>query len=264
MNKEKKTYIEGIYNYCDRWCERCRFTANCYLFTTESRIASHQILNDGEMPKAEDIFPQLEDIDEEDDNFFTDDDEDEDFFQSDVQKDSFGELPDSGGEEFTPEEEEDDDKEFFETNKTLLEQLGNEYLLKAHPLIKKIDEKYSSPKEAITDTVLKKLYDNFEIFAWYHAFIYVKFKRALHGKKDILEEDDEEMKEIHAYDMNGTAKIATISVNNSIEALNELFGILPDFSKEISELLVILGKLKNEAEKEFPDCKNFKRPGFDE
>ena len=22
-------YIPGIYNYCDRWCERCQFTSRC-------------------------------------------------------------------------------------------------------------------------------------------------------------------------------------------------------------------------------------------
>ena len=22
-------YISGIYNYCDRWCERCQFTSRC-------------------------------------------------------------------------------------------------------------------------------------------------------------------------------------------------------------------------------------------
>lgn len=22
-------FIEGIYNYCDRWCEKCSFTARC-------------------------------------------------------------------------------------------------------------------------------------------------------------------------------------------------------------------------------------------
>ena len=22
-------YIPGIYNYCDRWCERCPFTSQC-------------------------------------------------------------------------------------------------------------------------------------------------------------------------------------------------------------------------------------------
>ena len=28
-NAEDPKYISGIYNYCDRWCERCRFTSRC-------------------------------------------------------------------------------------------------------------------------------------------------------------------------------------------------------------------------------------------
>jgi len=262
MNREKKTYIEGIYNYCNRWCEKCGFTSNCYLFTTESRITSHQILNNGEMPKAEDIFPKLDDIDEDDDDLFYD--EDEDFAQSDG-------LPDFGGEESIPDEEiekeMEEERKFFEQNNSPLEELTADYMEKSHPLIKKLDEKYNfyqTPKETIEDPGLKKLHDNFEIFSYYHAFIHVKFKRAMHGKLDILKEDDEEMKEFHTYDMNGTAKIALISVNNSIEALNELYNSLPEFNNEITELLVLSGKIKNEAEKEFPDCYSFKRPGFDE
>ena len=27
--------VSGIYNYCDRWCERCPFTARCLVFATE-------------------------------------------------------------------------------------------------------------------------------------------------------------------------------------------------------------------------------------
>ena len=27
--------ISGIYNYCDRWCERCPFTTRCLVFATE-------------------------------------------------------------------------------------------------------------------------------------------------------------------------------------------------------------------------------------
>ena len=27
-----KNFIPGIYNYCDRWCERCFFTARCINF----------------------------------------------------------------------------------------------------------------------------------------------------------------------------------------------------------------------------------------
>src|SRR5262245_40608258 len=31
--------IECIYNYCDRWCERCPFTQRCSLFATQAGIA---------------------------------------------------------------------------------------------------------------------------------------------------------------------------------------------------------------------------------
>lgn len=31
-NGEKTNHIPGIYNYCDRWCERCSFTARCLNF----------------------------------------------------------------------------------------------------------------------------------------------------------------------------------------------------------------------------------------
>ncbi|MDY6988583.1 MAG: hypothetical protein SWQ30_11065 [Thermodesulfobacteriota bacterium] len=40
MNKEDllkqakdERYISGIYNYCDRWCERCPFTSRCMNFS---------------------------------------------------------------------------------------------------------------------------------------------------------------------------------------------------------------------------------------
>lgn len=28
-------FVSRIYNYCDRWCERCRFTSRCFLHATE-------------------------------------------------------------------------------------------------------------------------------------------------------------------------------------------------------------------------------------
>ena len=32
---ENPDFISGIYNYCDRWCERCPFTARCMNFALE-------------------------------------------------------------------------------------------------------------------------------------------------------------------------------------------------------------------------------------
>src|SRR3990170_91122 len=34
---EDPRFIPGIYNYCDRWCERCPFTARCLTFALEQR-----------------------------------------------------------------------------------------------------------------------------------------------------------------------------------------------------------------------------------
>src|SRR5439155_24301861 len=31
-------YIDGIFNYCDRWCERCPFTSRCRSFDMEKRM----------------------------------------------------------------------------------------------------------------------------------------------------------------------------------------------------------------------------------
>src|SRR5260221_7621280 len=31
----RRDFISGIYNYCDRWCERCPLTARCLVYATE-------------------------------------------------------------------------------------------------------------------------------------------------------------------------------------------------------------------------------------
>ncbi|HEU4795840.1 MAG TPA: hypothetical protein VFT02_09435, partial [Pyrinomonadaceae bacterium] len=40
--------ISGIYNYCDRWCERCPLTTRCLVYATEQ--VNHQ-----ESPESQDI-----------------------------------------------------------------------------------------------------------------------------------------------------------------------------------------------------------------
>ena len=36
-NYDEERFISGIYNYCDRWCERCRMTQRCFLYYQDSR-----------------------------------------------------------------------------------------------------------------------------------------------------------------------------------------------------------------------------------
>jgi hypothetical protein len=87
--------------------------------------------------------------------------------------------------------------------------------------------------------------------------------RAVNGKMNISKEADEESRSFEEYDMNGSAKVAMISIERSITSLNVLYNLLPEYTEEISDLLIKAGKLRNGVEKEFPGYKHFKRPGLD-
>jgi hypothetical protein len=51
MDEPEERFISGIYNYCDRWCERCRFTAHCRVFATEQKRLERHLLR-GEDPDS--------------------------------------------------------------------------------------------------------------------------------------------------------------------------------------------------------------------
>lgn len=253
MSEEKKSHIIGIYNYCDRWCEKCSFTDRCLVFTQESKIISHEIMNDGELPDLEDIMKDLPDFEDEDELFEGDFDED-DFF------DPADDLPNDDYEEKFKEMERRVDNH-------PLTKMGNDYFEKSDQLLKELHNNYDFYNlipEKIEDEKLKLIYPHFETVAYYHTFIYVKIKRALSGKEDLNDEFDDDLKDAASSDMNGTAKVVAISLNNSIAALNNLFNLLSKYEDQLEELMILAGKLLNLLEVEFPDYKNFIRPGFDE
>jgi hypothetical protein len=59
---ENPDFISGIYNYCDRWCERCQFTSRCFLYATEQADRDlddpevHDIRNEKFWRKLHSIF----------------------------------------------------------------------------------------------------------------------------------------------------------------------------------------------------------------
>src|SRR5260370_32340413 len=61
-------FISGIYNYCDRWCERCPFTSRCFLYATERADPdlddpeAHDINNAKFWSKLESIFKQTHEM----------------------------------------------------------------------------------------------------------------------------------------------------------------------------------------------------------
>jgi hypothetical protein len=59
MNNDKGGFISGIFNYCDRWCERCPLTARCRVFAMEYAGPSpRNMRDDGFWEHLQDIFAQ--------------------------------------------------------------------------------------------------------------------------------------------------------------------------------------------------------------
>ncbi len=72
---------------------------------------------------------------------------------------------------------------------------------------------------------------------------------------------DDEMKQ---YDQNGSAKIALIAIDKSINAFSYLLETILEKEDDLLNFLSVLSRLKKIVEKEKPNARSFIRPGFDD
>jgi hypothetical protein len=96
------------------------------------------------------------------------------------------------------------------------------------------------------------------VIAWFHMFIAVKIRRALHSLGDGFDECD------WPADRNGSAKVALLGIDRSSAAWQEIvesdIAPLAEVGPFVHELLM----LERELEALFPGARSFIRPGFDE
>ena len=55
FQKNEGKFIVGIHNYCDRWCEKCQFTAQCSVFQIDEERARKR----AEQGKDENDFTEI-------------------------------------------------------------------------------------------------------------------------------------------------------------------------------------------------------------
>lgn len=262
MNKDKLTNmaenpnnIPGIYNYCDRWCERCAFTSRCLNFQMGEEMRERKEINDLNNEKF------WEDMN----NIFN------------ITHDLLNEMAEEQGIDLTQIEwtEEDEvnerklddsvrnhacakaSKEYYEVVEMWFRTHEEIFKLKEIELNEQLQLGLPSAnpeKDAVT------IKDAIEVISYYLFFMNVKIMRALHGKL----EDRVDLLDEFPKDSDGSAKIALIAMDRSISAWGKLMKHLPDNEDEILEFLVLLERLRNMSEKEFPDARKFVRPGFDE
>lgn len=241
-NEEAK-YIPSIFNYCDRWCERCDFTDRCRNYSTQEDLIERTSNPADEMKR----------------------------FQEQVAKDSdtVKESTTLPSDEIVPNGKLGNSRIDFNEreDKISIVKEAQNYSFRIHDWLLKHNNYFES-KEPVWETE-GKLEENREalmVIGYYSLFISAKIRRASSGllPDEFSDEDDEDVASVNEYDMNGSAKIALISIDRSIEALQTLKNNLHDFKTRISDFTEMLTDLRKNAEETFPDARAIVRPGFDE
>ncbi len=234
-------FIPGIYNYCDRWCERCPQTSHCLNFTlSESEFSDPEmkdVRNEAFWRKLSEIFTETL------------------------------ELLRETGKKWGIELENLDSGSDTERRRL------NDEAVEAHVICRSAKgysmmvedwfrerERFFFGMAAFTKEGVGAE-EAFEVIRWYQYFISAKIARAIRGK---IEEEEEESYEEFASDADGSAKIALIAIDRSIGAWAVIFRHNQLYAESVFEIISFLGLLRQAVEETFPRARSFILRGFDD
>jgi hypothetical protein len=240
--------ISGIHNYCDRWCERCNFTTRCAVYAAEEAdpdndTASRDINNAAFWQKLSSIFKETQEM-------ISEWAEENGVDLSEAALAPIGELK---------------EKQREDTRKHPLAKAAKKYAFD----VREWFDKEFKQTEVISDLPAQsedaretedEVNDYAEVVQWYQFFIAVKLIRGLMSRID----EDDYLAEEGPRDSDGSAKAALIAIDRSISAWKLMSDLRPENADSIHGLLFQLEKLRSSAEREFPNARDFIRPGFDE
>jgi hypothetical protein len=246
-------YISGIYNYCDRWCERCIFTSRCLNYAIGEEdigtAAMRDINNKEFWDKLHLIFQQTIEMMKE---LAAERGIDLSSFDIEVASDEISRQQDNAKNHdlsLAAHHYLEIVDSWFESEYSLFEQRQDEL----NSIIKIGIGSAGLYKEAA------EINDSVEVICWYQHQIYVKLVRALSHEESVdTQEEDNTLQK----DSDGSVLVALIAIDRSMGAWGKLQEYFPAKTDSIMDILLHLDRLRRMTEKTFPDARNFKRPGF--
>lgn len=262
-------FIQGIFNYCDRWCEKCRFVRQCRVGIVDvddidddnTEVASEKVESYAERLRKVMDMGEV--------------DEDEEGENEDRAEPGFD--PDQGMEEPDPTEMAAYHREQEEIQKRIdahpLSIMSDTYMdmvqewMKEHNAV--LESKGLRPNEPPTRRALALspellvLNEACEEVLWFHTMLPVKTHRAIRGKI----EEPTFMEDIgldpFQSDQNGTAKLVLLMVERCRVAWSTIAEMMPEEALGIEPFQELLRRHEQAMRVEFPDTEKFIRPGFD-
>jgi len=246
------SFIPGVYNYCDRFCERCTLTRRCRVYADEKvRIEEHR--KRGEDP--DDWSVVLDDVRKEFGKTMK-------LIRTATEKEGID--LESGS--LSPPPAESD------PSAHPLHKLSRQYMAQAHRFLENLRKKIETFGQDLTvcagmtpDSVtdLKKIITEYETVLWFHTLVPAKIHRALLSKLEAAEDatSDFESTAGSADDAAGSAKVAYYGLERSIAALSVLYEWQKD--DEIVTLLVLADRMRQMLDREIPGHRSFHHPWFE-
>ena len=259
-------FIPGIYNYCNRWCERCIYTDKCMTFASE-KIFTREVeaikRYEKSMEENKDFWDQVNKTIEEAAELI---DEEIPLLKNDKSP-LFEQWEDD-------EDAEEAMKEHEEKRAKAKDQDMSKLALKYEKAVHKwfeerkdiLKQEYNSDTEdfdltypgIVDELVLKQLTESVEVIQWYHIQIWIKINRAISSSYE--EEEDRDLFDEFQKDSDGSAMVALKGIDSSIGAWSFVRGKLTSEWETIKPMIRMLLWLKMEVEKEFPNAKGFVWP----
>jgi hypothetical protein len=229
-------HISGIYNYCDRWCERCPLTSRCLVYATETEdpSESNDIRNEMFWRQIGDTLTEVREL----------------LPEWSKQALNLNQAP----------EENTVRRQSRQVDHDPLVKAGKRYANAASDWFRELDqaiELTTNPTDV--ERQQQPFEDAREVIQWYQFQIAVKTMRALSSQKG----EDSEGNDVPK-DSDGLAKVALIGIDRSIAGWRLMQLSLSDRSESIVPLILQLDRLRNNLEKSFPQARDFIRPGLDE
>jgi hypothetical protein len=256
MEDGEDRFIPGIYNYCDGWCEQCRFTDRCRVYAEEQRKMERHLLR-GEDPEDPAVF--MEDVAE-----------------------SLGEavqmleqmVAESGMDleavlaAEIPVERETHPLEtragrWSERVDVLLKRVRADLPAVNEELVVRA-ERFSEREREEAVSALEGLRDSCELLGRYHLLIPAKTARATQNQWETAEDGDPDLAALGNEDALGTAKLIHECLGKAGAALWCVAEFRQDWQDEALPLAAEAESLRQLIDSAFPGHQAFRRPGLDE
>ena len=239
-------FISGIYNYCDRWCERCPFTARCLVYASDDEEQDHDpqsrdINNAAFWRKLEAIFRETREM--------------------------IAKWAEDAGVDLNGIDEASSVRREKRRTKAAQDSLAlaaKKYAFAVDDWFRACDEiieRRDGPGFARQLEETEHILEAREVISWYQYQIAVKIMRALTSRHDENTWPDDEN---FGNDSDGSAKVAMIGIDRSVSAWRLMQIALSEQDESIVPLILSLESLRQNVERRFPNARDFIRPGFDE